>query len=72
MNLSGDFVEFEVPGYNVEQDQVGLKMEGGVEGTAVVILLLDQILPGRLESRPHGRSQVRLMSDEQDSLGKGH
>ena len=70
VNLLGDLVDLQVFGHGVEQNQVGLEMQGGVRARAGCVFLPDQILPGGLEGRSHDRGQMRLVIDQQDAFGK--
>jgi hypothetical protein len=56
----------------VEQDQVGLKMAGGMERATAVVFLPDEILAGRLQGRSHNRGEMRFVIYQKDAFGKGH
>ena len=72
VNLLGDLVDLQMFRNGVEQDQVRLKMQGGMERAPAVAFLPDQISSGGLQSRPDDRGEMRLVIDQKYALGKGH
>lgn len=72
MNPLRDRVDLQVLRLGVEQDQVGLEMQRGVERTRAVTFLPDQVLPAGFQGRADHRRQMRLVIDQQDAFGRAH
>jgi hypothetical protein len=72
VNLLRDLVDLQMFRDRVEQDQVRLKMKGGMERAPAVVFLPDQISSGGLQRRSDNRCEMRLVIDQEYAFGKGH
>jgi hypothetical protein len=72
VNLPRDIVELQMLRNGVKQDQVRLKMKGGMKRAAAMVFLPDQVAPSGLQGRADDRGQMRFVIDQEDALGKFH